>query len=218
LTSTSTPPRKHPKDFSIDQSKLNSIISPSLRKLFNEAIAINSTAFEDTNPDTGTLEFVGSKTETALLSFAKELGWAEYAGVRTAAAERVVQMIPFSSERKAMGVVVKLRHGGGGRERGWRVYLKGANEILTKRCTRHVVVREDGAPNGAGEDKEVETQEIDALAKDNILFYANQTLRTIAICYRDFRSWPPKGMEFGPDIVVIKLTDLDPVQTNLRAT
>ncbi|TDL19883.1 calcium-translocating P-type ATPase [Rickenella mellea] len=223
---------KHPKDFSIDQSKLNSILSPSLRKLFNEAIAINSTAFEDTDPDTGTLEFVGSKTETALLSFAKELAWAGYAGVRTAAAERIVQMIPFSSERKAMGVVVKLPAGRGGRERGWRVYLKGASEILTKRCTRHVVVREDGAQSGAGEDEEVETQEIDALAKDNIsrtiIFYANQTLRTIAICYRDFQSWPPRGMEFDSekdvpydelacDLTLISITGIeDPLREGVR--
>jgi Ca2+-transporting ATPase len=39
----------------------------------------------------------------------KELGWADYEKTRDAAA--VVQMIPFSSERKAIGIVVKLVDG-----------------------------------------------------------------------------------------------------------
>jgi Ca2+-transporting ATPase len=73
------------------------------------AIAVDSTAFEDIDPQTVELVFIGSKTETALLKFAKELGWADYKKTRDAAA--VVQMIPFSSERKAMGIVVKLADG-----------------------------------------------------------------------------------------------------------
>lgn len=187
--------RKHPEDFSIDQSKLNSILSPALRKLFNEAIAVNSTAFEDENAETGKIEFVGNKTETALLKFAKELGWEDYHKTRDAA--EVVQMIPFSSERKAMGVVVKLGEG------RWRLYIKGASEILTKLCARHVVVSRPGEELKGSEDDAVETKEIDALSKDNIsrtiIFYANQTLRTIALCYRDFDSWPSSSTENGEE-------------------
>ncbi len=54
----------------------------ALEGVFNEAIAVNSTAFEDVDPDTGLRAFVGSKTETALLAFAKEMGWEEYQRVR----------------------------------------------------------------------------------------------------------------------------------------
>jgi Ca2+-transporting ATPase len=118
--------RKHTNDFSIDQSQLNSVLSGALRKLFNEAIAVYSTAFEDTDTVTGQREFVGSKTETAVLQFAKELGWADYQ--KTHEEAEIVQMIPFSSERKAMGAVVKLPNG------KWRLYLKGASETLTKKC------------------------------------------------------------------------------------
>jgi Ca2+-transporting ATPase len=186
--------RKHPHDFSIDQTDLNTVMSPQLRDLFNASIAVNSTAFEDADPDTGEVVFVGSKTETALLKFAKELGWADYKKTRDAAI--VLQMIPFSSERKAMGVVVKLMNGRA------RLYLKGASEILSKMCTRHVVVSK-GASERGGHDEEVETSKIDALASDNIsrtiIFYANQTLRTIALCYRDFDSWPPPGVETSPE-------------------
>jgi Ca2+-transporting ATPase len=173
-------------DFSIDQSMLNTVLSRPLASLFNAAIALNSTAFEDVEKESGERVFVGSKTETALLIFAKELGWADYKETRDAA--RVVQVIPFSSERKAMGAVVKTDH-------GYRFYVKGASEILTKLCSRHVVV--DSRSDAEADD--VEVAEIDGFSEENIsrtiIFYANQTLRTIALCYRDFPSWPPPGMQ-----------------------
>jgi Ca2+-transporting ATPase len=175
------------KDFSIDQSQLNTVLSPSLLTLCNEAIAVNSTAFEDDEKDTGARVFVGSKTETALLNFAKELGWPNYKETRDAA--QIIQIMPFSSERKAMGAVVKLAH-------GYRLYIKGASEILTKLCRWHVVVHQQGGPADSGD---VELAEIDDFSEENItrtiIFYANQTLRTIALCYRDFASWPPPGIE-----------------------
>ncbi|KAI0636062.1 calcium-translocating P-type ATPase [Trametes polyzona] len=210
--------RKHTQDFSIDQAQLNETLSPGLRDLFNEAIAINSTAFEDTEPETGKLVFVGSKTETALLKFAKENGWADYKATREAA--DIVQMIPFSSERKAMGVVVRLPNG------RYRVYLKGASEILTKNCTRHVVVERES------NDKDVQTKELDELSRDNIsrtiIFYANQTLRTIALCYRDFESWPPPGVQaesedevpyadLARELTLIAITGIeDPLRPGVR--
>ncbi|KAF6742415.1 Ca-transporting ATPase [Ephemerocybe angulata] len=128
--------RKHEENFSVDQAKLNETLPPSIRELFNEAIAVNSTAFQDTHPETGETIFVNNKTETALLQF---------------------------------------------------------------RCSTHIVVRENG---GSGPD-EISTIAIDDLAKDNIsrtiIFYANQTFRTIALCYRDFPSWPPANMEHDSD-------------------
>ncbi|KAF7312342.1 Calcium-transporting ATPase [Mycena indigotica] len=180
--------RKHGQDFSLDQTQLNSALSPQLRELFNEGIAVNSTAFQDTNPETGEPMFVGSKTETALLKFAQELGWRDFRQTREAAA--IMQMIPFSSERKAMGVVVKTPQG------KYRLYLKGASEILSKKCVSHVVVHKpDSGTQSQGD--EIETAPIDDLANDNIsrttIFYANQMLRTIALCYRDLDSWPPSN-------------------------
>ena len=50
----------------------------SLCKLFNEAIVVNSIAFEDTDTDISKLEFFGNKVETALLYFVKHLGWVDY--------------------------------------------------------------------------------------------------------------------------------------------
>ena len=175
--------RKHPLDFSIDQAQLNTVLSPQIQKLFNEAIAINSTAFEDTDPESGNRIFVGSKTETALLQFAKNLHWPDFATTRHNA--EVVQMIPFSSERKSMGVVIK-------RHTGYRAYFKGASEILARKSTYHIVPEKEQSGDV------VKTEIIDELDQENIsrtiIFYANQTLRTIALCYRDFDSWPPRDL------------------------
>ncbi|CUA75881.1 hypothetical protein RSOLAG22IIIB_01882 [Rhizoctonia solani] len=179
--------RSHKDDFPLEMAELNEVVQEPLRTLFNEALAINSTAFEDKNPETGELEFVGSKTETALLRFAKDLKWAPYQQTRGNA--DIIQMIPFSSERKAMGVVVRIPSG------GYRLYLKGASEIITKLCNRHVIVRRPGSPTS--DDKAIETAPITELEEENIsrtiIFYANQMLRTLAIAYRDFESWPPAG-------------------------
>ncbi|KAJ6501168.1 Ca-transporting ATPase, partial [Mycena vitilis] len=182
--------RKHPDDFSLDLSQIDTALSPQLRELFNEAIAVNSTAFMDKDSETGEPIFIGSKTETALLHLARDLKWPDFKACRDSAI--VVQMIPFSSERKAMGVVVKTRQG------RFRLYLKGASEMLSKKCERHVVVHKDGAGAGAAA-TEIETSPIDEHASDNITrttaFYANQTLRTIALCYKDFDSWPPRDTQ-----------------------
>lgn len=215
--------RKHSRDFSVDQTELASCLDPSLQKLFNEAIAINSTAFEDADRETGKPEFVGSKTEVALLRLARELGWEHYKQTRDRA--DTVRMFPFSSERKAMGVVVRIADG------KWRMYLKGASEILSKLCTSYVVVRPPTAqPSPSEETGEVQTNEIDTLTRDNIsrtiIFYANQMLRTIALCYRDFDSWPPGGssdeeeipwLELAQDLTLIAITGIeDPLRPGVR--
>ena len=45
-------------DFVIDQDHLNNVLDEPLRRLFIEAIVVNYTAFEDSDADTGKLEFV----------------------------------------------------------------------------------------------------------------------------------------------------------------
>ena len=215
--------RKHADDFSIDQSEISSILSPQLRRLLNQSIAINSTAFEDIDPETNEMVFVGSKTETALLQFAKDLNWDNWKQTRESA--EIVQMIPFSSERKAMGVVIRLPSG------RYRLFLKGASEILTKKCTRHVVVSKHADQN-QDPNSRIETRSIDETTKDNIsrtiIFYANQMLRTIALCYRDFSSWPPRGAQFQSgnevsfddlsyDMTLVAITGIeDPLRPGVR--
>ena len=201
----------HPYDFSIDPAKLNEILSSELKELFNEAIIINSTAFEDDDPNTG------SKTETALLQFAKELDWRNARETRDEA--RVVQWFLFSSERKPMGVVMKKPQG------GYRAYFKGPPESIAKRSTKHVAVSEDG---NYGPASGIEAKDIDELSRENISqtidFYAIQRLHTIAFAYRDFETWPPEGTtlnetgevpfdDFAKDLTLMSLMGIgDPLR------
>ena len=192
--------RPNAKDIAIYLLKLDSALTRQPAELLNTSIAINSTAFEDTDHASGVTVFIGSKTGMELLKSAKNLGWANYKVLRDAA--DVVQMMPFSGDRKAMGCVVRLPDG------VCRLFIKGASEILTRKCTCHVAVHHNGAnevppiPGGSG----IETAPIGLLEEDNIsrtiTFYASQTLRMITLCYRDFRSWPPKGVQLMDDKAV----------------
>ena len=209
------PTRKGRLDFSTDMTEINSHITPAVRELLNQSIAINSTAFEGTDEHGGEGGFVGSKTETALLSFAKAQSWPDYKVTRQSA--KIAQMIPFSSERKMMGAVIALPEG------GFRVFLKGASEILAKISTRHIVVSENGAESDAS-GSAVPTEEFNDETRANItrtiIFYANQSLRTIALCSRDFESWPPAGAaldeagevefsEIAKDLTLVAITAIE---------
>ncbi|KAI7601266.1 calcium-translocating P-type ATPase, partial [Hortaea werneckii] len=100
-------------------------LADDVKSIWKDSIAINSTAFE--KDDNGKKAFVGSKTETALLDFAQE-----HLGMDAISLERsnvqTVQMIPFDSGRKCMGIVVKLKSG------GYRLLVKGASEIMLRYC------------------------------------------------------------------------------------
>lgn len=147
-------------------------------RLLIESVAINSTAFEG---DGGEFGFVGSKTETALLGFAKNvLGMGSLSQERTRA--QVVQILPFDSGRKCMGAVYKLPNG------TYRLLVKGASEILLSYSSTLALPTSQISMDGA------QTKRI----ADIIDLYAKQSLRTIGLIYKDFPQWPPRGAE-NPD-------------------
>ena len=91
----------------VELRTLSTSLSPVLCELLNNAIAINSIAFEDSRARRLALAvFAGSNAESALLSVARDLGWANSKSVRDAA--ETLQVFPFSSECKAMGVFLRL--------------------------------------------------------------------------------------------------------------
>ena len=138
-----------------------------------ESIAINSTAFE--GDDNGVPGFVGSKTETALLGFARTLGMGSLAEERSNA--KIAQLLPFDSGRKCMGAVQQLSNG------SYRFLVKGASEILLEKSST-VWLPSGNAPMD-GYHRERLSGVIDT--------YAKQSLRTIALMSKDFTQWPPAG-------------------------
>ena len=154
-------------------SKLDS----SVKDLLVDSIALNSTAFEAESE--GQIKFNGSKTETALLLLARDhLGMGPVKKHREAS--KILQLLPFDSGRKAMGVVVQLPKGGA------RLYVKGASEIILTKCEEMLSQMSEGinVSELRGEDRDFISGLIDT--------YARRSLRTIGIAYRDFESWPPK--------------------------
>lgn len=152
-------------------------LSQDVKTLLVQSIVINSTAFE--GEVDGQQSFVGSKTETALLTFGREfLGMGPVSQERSNA--KIVQLIPFDSKRKCMGVAVKLENG------GYRLYVKGASEILLAHCTG--VIRDPTRQISSTS----MTADNRATLSSLITSYAERSLRTIGLVYRDFDRWPPR--------------------------
>ncbi|KAK1139596.1 plasma membrane calcium [Aspergillus melleus] len=164
--------------------------SPKARDLIVKSIALNSTAFEEDK--NGTREFIGSKTEVALLQLARDYLGMDVTSERASA--EIVQLIPFDSARKCMGVVYREP------TVGFRLLVKGAAEIMVGACSTKV--SDVDAKDGITVDGFTADDSHKML--DTIESYAGQSLRTIGLVYRDFSTlpnWPPKGihMEDDPD-------------------
>jgi len=76
---------------------------------------------------------IGNKTECALLGFVIELGH-NFENIRADTPEdKLFKVYTFNSVRKSMTTVVKLDNG------TFRVFSKGASEIVLKRFVRNLV-------------------------------------------------------------------------------
>lgn len=156
-----------------------SSLNPEVRLLLKQSIAVNSTAFEGTQD--GSEDFIGSKTETALLGFARDhLAMNRLSEERSNA--NVVQMVPFDSGRKCMAAVVKID------ATRYRMYVKGASEILLEKCSRII---ED--PTRGVSDIPMTEKDLNTLT-ETISIFASRSLRTIGLVYQDFERWPPAGV------------------------
>lgn len=158
--------------FTDDISDWASRLSQNVRRLIIQSVAINSTAFE--GEDGGSVGFIGSKTETALLQLAKDqLGMQSLAEAR--ANEQVVHMVPFDSVKKYMAAIIKVPS-------GYRVLVKGASEIVLGFCSQQVNVT-------TGDIEPVDRES----TEEAIITYARKSLRTICIAFKDTEETPDLG-------------------------
>ncbi|KAL2872011.1 putative P-type calcium ATPase [Aspergillus lucknowensis] len=163
----------------LSPSEFATSLCPSAKQLLVDSIVLNSTAFE--GEQEGAMTFIGSKTETALLGFARTyLGLGLLSEARDNA--NIAQMVPFDSGRKCMAVVVKIDNG-----KKYRMLVKGASEVLLAKSTR--IVRDPTKNLDEGPLDERDRSTLDS----TITHYAIQSLRTIGLVYRDFTEWPPRG-------------------------
>jgi len=158
-----------------------------------EGISINSTAFEGETDD-GKVDFIGSKSETALLGMTKAMG-IDYRSYRDNPCYTTVQVYPFSSAKKSMATLIKVDRAAKGTGSGsfYRIHVKGASEIVLRYSTKALLLPEGGF-KFPGKTKAPELPTIvpltKALAEDynnNIIErFANESLRTFSLAYRDF--------------------------------
>lgn len=170
----------------IDQ--LGSQLSSEYKELLKQSVVSNTTAFEDEQG--GKKVFIGTKTETALLDWVRRCF-----ALGPLGEERenlpTQQLSPFNSKRKAMGVVIRLA------KDKYRFFAKGAPEIVLERCQSTIAEPTSSLSRTTFDDSH-RTQ-----IKQVISSYAKKSLRTLALAYRDFESWPPANTrkEEGTDNV-----------------
>ncbi len=166
---------------------LAALISQEVKLLLATLVAVCSMdeSFLEHNAAAGKTDFKGNPTECALLMLCRDLGY-EYSALRDATDGRSEatkgngKPFIFSSARKMMSWIVKRPNG------GYRLYAKGASEIILDRCTQHV-------PDA----QKVTTAALSPEAKDRIkkevvMTFAAEAMRTIGLAYRDFdreRDW-----------------------------
>ncbi|OAP54446.1 calcium-translocating P-type ATPase, PMCA-type [Fonsecaea erecta] len=168
----------------VSSAEFFATLSQDTKSLLKDSIILNTTAFE--GEEEGKKVFIGSKTETALLTFIVDHLPIGSIGEERANAE-VVQMVPFDSGRKCMAVVIKLSNG------KYRMLVKGASEILISKCTRIV-----SDPTKELVDAPMTLDQMETL-NGIVSNYASRSLRTIALLYRDFNEWPPRGAALPDD-------------------
>ncbi|KFO55024.1 Plasma membrane calcium-transporting ATPase 4 [Corvus brachyrhynchos] len=150
-------------------------ILPKILDLIVHGVAINSAYTSKILPpekEGGLPRQVGNKTECALLGFVLDLKQ-DYQAVRNEVPEeKLYKVYTFNSVRKSMSTV--LRSSGG----GFRMYSKGASEIILRKCTK--ILDKNGEP------RVFKVKDRDEMVKKVIEPMACHGLRTICLAFRDF--------------------------------
>jgi Ca2+-transporting ATPase len=135
--------------------------------------ALNSKAFliED---DKDHVEFVGNRTECALLMMLRKWG-ISYKELRAQNEPQVANLYGFSSAKKMASVLLRT-------DDGFRLYNKGAAEYVLKVCTRVLDTNGVAVPLGADQRAELEA---------TITQMASRGLRTLCLSYTDFPASAP---------------------------
>ncbi|XP_059687071.1 plasma membrane calcium-transporting ATPase 4 isoform X12 [Gavia stellata] len=150
-------------------------ILPKILDLIVNGVAINSAYTSKILPpekEGGLPRQVGNKTECALLGFVLDLKQ-DYQAVRNEVPEeKLYKVYTFNSVRKSMSTVLKNGNG------GFRMYSKGASEIILRKCTR--ILDKNGDP------RVFKVKDRDEMVKKVIEPMACHGLRTICLAFRDF--------------------------------
>ncbi|KAB1258753.1 Plasma membrane calcium-transporting ATPase 4 [Camelus dromedarius] len=155
------------------------VLVPKVLDLIVNGISINSAYTSKILPpekEGGLPRQVGNKTECALLGFVTDLKQ-DYHAVRSEVPEeKLYKVYTFNSVRKSMSTVIQKPGG------GFRMYSKGASEIILRKCNRILDKKGEAVP--------FKSKDRDEMIRAVIEPMASEGLRTICIAYRDFSVEP----------------------------
>ncbi|ULT94267.1 hypothetical protein L3Y34_003619 [Caenorhabditis briggsae] len=156
-------------------ANLPGVTGPVLMEAISVNSAYNSMIVEPTKVGEQ-VQQLGNKTECGLLGFVNRLG-GDYAAIRKKFPEHdLTKVYTFNSSRKCMMTVVPYMENGV--NIGYRVYCKGASEIVLGRCT--YLLGSDGKPHQLTGDR------LKEITSTIIHEMANCGLRTICVAYKTF--------------------------------
>ncbi|WIA22054.1 hypothetical protein OEZ85_004399 [Tetradesmus obliquus] len=153
----------------LDHAPTREELRPELIQELAHNNALNSKAFLIEHADLP-IEFVGNRTECALLMLTKKWG-IDYKQVREDYASRMVEVYAFTSAKKMASVLVKHD------DATLRLYNKGAAEWVLKRCV--------ALHNEYGEVVPM-TEGIREQLLQTVVAMASRGLRCICLSYRDY--------------------------------
>ncbi|CAL9706602.1 unnamed protein product [Knipowitschia caucasica] len=150
-------------------------IQAQILEVLVNSISINSaytTKILPPEKEGGLPRHVGNKTECALLGFVLDLH-RDYQPIREEIPEeKLYKVYTFNSSRKSMSTVLKTAEG------GFRMYSKGASEIVLRKCSRIL--------DSQGQPRVFKPKDRDEMVRKVIEPMACDGLRTICVAYRDF--------------------------------
>ncbi|XP_004425207.1 PREDICTED: plasma membrane calcium-transporting ATPase 4 isoform X3 [Ceratotherium simum simum] len=156
------------------------VLVPKVLDLIVNGISINSAYTSKILPpekEGGLPRQVGNKTECALLGFVTDLKQ-DYHAVRSEVPEeKLYKVYTFNSVRKSMSTVIEKPSG------GYRMYSKGASEIILRKCNRILDKKGEAVP--------FKNKDRDEMVRTVIEPMACEGLRTICVAYRDFNDVEP---------------------------
>ncbi|PAV64560.1 hypothetical protein WR25_01657 isoform B [Diploscapter pachys] len=159
-------------------------MEPKTRQLLVDGISINSGYNSQVLPPEKPgeqMQQVGNKTECALLGFVLDVKQSYESVRKNYPEEKLFKVYTFNSQRKSMMTVIELPGG------GYRIYAKGASEIILSRCSYILGKNSKVEKFGADEVSDLTKTVIEPMASDG--------LRTIGIAYKDILVKPNEENE-----------------------
>jgi len=141
-----------------------------VHRLLTEAGIINTAETSDFSEQPGQpIKYIGNPTECSVIHFCAKLG-VKAATVRQAFKPRIKKLYPFSSARKRMSTIVEY-------DGIYRMYTKGAPDMMLARSTS-MLTPEGRVVDLTNEQRQIFLNQVEEMANDG--------LRTLCLCFRDF--------------------------------